>query len=222
MAGEARVMDYVRSHGYPAPAVEEISPDGLELVMERIDGPSMVEGIKRRPWSLHHQGALLATLHRRLHDIAGPEWLPVSAVGTGEVLVHLDLHPLNVILSPTGPVVIDWPNARRGDGAVDVALTWVLLASGDVPTGALWGAIMAKARQRLIAGFMSPFDRGAVTRELRAVVTWKVKDPHMSEVEQARMWSMVDAAEVDARGNARGVDKTSGTDRGHAGSGTEP
>jgi len=146
----------LRSHGYPAPAVEEISPDGLELVMERIDGPSMVEGIKRRPWSLHHQGALLATLHRRLHDIAGPEWLPVSAVGTGEVLVHLDLHPLNVILSPTGPVVIDWPNARRGDGAVDVALTWVLLASGDVPTGALWGAIMAKARQRLIAASCRP------------------------------------------------------------------
>jgi tRNA A-37 threonylcarbamoyl transferase component Bud32 len=42
MVGEARTMDYARRHGYPVPAVEEISADGTDLVMERIDGPSMV------------------------------------------------------------------------------------------------------------------------------------------------------------------------------------
>ena len=43
MAGEARTMEYLRGHGYPVPAVEEISDDGTDLVMERIDGPSMVD-----------------------------------------------------------------------------------------------------------------------------------------------------------------------------------
>jgi tRNA A-37 threonylcarbamoyl transferase component Bud32 len=40
MAGEARIMEYVRQHGYPVPAVEQVSDDGTELVMQRIDGPS--------------------------------------------------------------------------------------------------------------------------------------------------------------------------------------
>ena len=60
---------------------------------------------------------MLADLHDRLHEIAGPDWLPGMPDG-GDRLLHLDLHPLNVIMSPNGPVVIDWPNAaaRRPDG----------------------------------------------------------------------------------------------------------
>jgi aminoglycoside phosphotransferase len=69
MAGEARTMDYLRSHGYPVPAVEEISDDGTDLVMERIDGRSMVEDMGHRPWTIRRQGAVLADLHRRLHAI---------------------------------------------------------------------------------------------------------------------------------------------------------
>jgi Ser/Thr protein kinase RdoA (MazF antagonist) len=45
--------------------------------------------------------ALLAGLHDRLHALAWPGAAP------GEALLHLDLHPLNVILRGSGPVVID-------------------------------------------------------------------------------------------------------------------
>src|SRR5207249_1316855 len=48
-------------------------------------------------------------LHEQLHRIAAPEGL--GSAGHGERLIHLDLHPENVILSPEGPVVIDWTNA---------------------------------------------------------------------------------------------------------------
>ncbi len=51
-------------------------------------------------------------------------------LGAGDRLLHLDLHPGNVILGPSGPVVIDWTNAPVGDPAVDAALTWVILRSG--------------------------------------------------------------------------------------------
>lgn len=46
MEREAKVMRYVAEHGYPAPRVEEVRADGSELVMERIDGPTMLEALR--------------------------------------------------------------------------------------------------------------------------------------------------------------------------------
>ncbi len=47
-------------------------------------------------------------------------------------MLHLDLHPANVILSPMGPVVIDWTNASRGPAGYDAAMTFVVLSTSDV------------------------------------------------------------------------------------------
>jgi aminoglycoside phosphotransferase (APT) family kinase protein len=196
MTPEARVMDYARAQGFPVPAVEEVSNDGLELVMERIDGVDMVTAMSKRPWTIGYQGEVLAELHQRLHQIAAPAWVAEARVGRGEHLVHLDLHPLNVILGPNGPVVIDWSNAARGDPDVDVALAWVLMAAGSVPTNRLVGVVLERARSTLVRGFLSAFDTANVARRLGEVVAFKVQDPHMSSAEQACMWRLVD--EVDA------------------------
>ncbi len=124
IASEARTMEYARSHGYPVPAVDEVSDDGTEVVMERINGPLLATSLTRPPWRMRRGGALLAELHQRLHRIAAPDWLAEAPCGHGDRLVHLDLHPLNVILSPSGPVVIDWANARprgrRGRSGTDL------------------------------------------------------------------------------------------------------
>src|SRR5580658_9848625 len=128
METEAKVMAYARDHGYPVPAVDHLSNDGTDLVMERVAGASMVEVIGKKPWSLRAQGALLAGLHL----IPGPDWLRRVAGSEGTALLHLDLHPLNVLIGPSGPVVIDWTNASRGDPARDVALSWVLMAAGEI------------------------------------------------------------------------------------------
>jgi aminoglycoside phosphotransferase (APT) family kinase protein len=188
---EARIMDYVRAYAYPAPAVEEISDDGLDLVMERIEGTDMVARMTKRPWSIRRQGRLLADLHHQLHEIAAPAWLHHAPVGEGDRLLHLDLHPLNVILSPTGPVVIDWTGASRGDPAVDVAIAWVLMMGGSVSTSRLIGVVLDRARRALVNSFLCPFELEAVKRTLPDVVAWKVLDPHMSPSEQARMWQVV-------------------------------
>jgi aminoglycoside phosphotransferase (APT) family kinase protein len=194
MTREARVMEYVRSQGFPVPAVEEVSDDGLDMVMERIDGSDMVAVMSKRPWSIPRQGRLLADLHRRLHDLAAPEWLEEAPVGRGDRVLHLDLHPLNVMISRTGPVVIDWTGACRGNPAVDVALAWVLMAAGEVSTNRLIGAILGRARSVLVNSFVRSFDLDAVTPLLPDVVAWKVHDPHMSTSEQARMWQVVQDA----------------------------
>jgi aminoglycoside phosphotransferase (APT) family kinase protein len=191
METEARVMAYARDHGYPVPAVDHLSNDGTDLVMERVAGASMVEVIGKKPWRLRSQGALLGDLHRRLHLIPGPDWLR-SVDGSGETaLLHLDLHPLNVLIGPDGPVVIDWTNAARGDPAVDVALTWVLMTAGEIPAGRLKAALMGQARGLLVRSFLQGFDRAPLRSVLRSVVEAKCADPHMSEDEQRRMWAVV-------------------------------
>lgn len=191
---EARTMEHARAHGYPVPAVAELSADGTDLVMERVQGPSMMEAIGRHPWTVRRQGRLLGELHRRLHDIPAPEWVADAPFGAGDQLLHLDLHPLNVILAGHGPMVIDWPNARRGDGNADVALTWGLLAAGAIPAEKLKAAVLGWGRQLLIGGLLGGFDRDAVVAQLAGVVEWKAADPNMSSAEVEAMRSLVQQA----------------------------
>jgi aminoglycoside phosphotransferase (APT) family kinase protein len=195
MAGEAQVMEYARSHGYPVPAIEEISADGAELVMERIEGPSMVEVLGRRPWALGRYAEMLADLHKRLHLIPAPDGASLAVGKAGDCLLHLDLHPLNVMLGPTGPVVIDWSNAASGDWATDVALTWVLMAAGGIPAGRTKAALLGRFRKLLVARFLGHFDLPAVKEQVRVVVEWKVRDPHMTEKEQHAMWRIAGTSE---------------------------
>jgi aminoglycoside phosphotransferase (APT) family kinase protein len=198
MATEARTMSFMRDRGYPVPAVEELSDDGLDMVMERIEGVTMVEAIGKSPWTIRRQGATLADLHRRLHDIEAPEFLPPAPVGTGTKVIHLDLHPLNVMIGPKGVWVIDWPNARRGDPNVDIGVAWVLMAAGQIPGGGLKARLMGFGRSLLVNGFLSHFDRLEVGRLVRQIVEMKVQDPHMSEAEIAGMWNVVQQAEAGA------------------------
>jgi aminoglycoside phosphotransferase (APT) family kinase protein len=191
MAAEARTMEYARANGYPVPAVDQLSDDGTDLVMERLDGPSMFDALSRRPWSLRTHGRALGALHRQLHEIPAPEWLPDAPFGSGDRLLHLDLHPLNVVLTANGPVVIDWPNACRGDGDSDVALTWLLVSAGDLPTNRLKAILLSRGRALFADALLSPFDRDAVTAQLAEVVAWKAADANITEAEQRAMWSML-------------------------------
>jgi len=198
MTGEARTMEYLRSHDYPVPAVEEVSDDGIDLVMERIDGSSMVDFMSRRPWAIRRQGALLAALHRRLHAITPPDFLPPAPVGSGDCFLHMDLHPLNVMIGKKGPMVIDWPNAASGDPRVDVGLAWVLMAAGEMPLNRVIATVLGWARSVLLNGFLANVepDVDHVKAMLRDVVAFKVKDPNINEREQRAMWRVVEKFET--------------------------
>jgi aminoglycoside phosphotransferase (APT) family kinase protein len=191
LAHEARVMEYARAQGFPVPAVEELSHDGADMVMERLDGMDMVAVLAKRPWTVTTKGRVLAELHHRLHEIDAPVWLSPSPVGPGDRLLHLDLHPLNVMITSKGPMVIDWTGACGGEPQVDVALAWVLLTAGAIPGGRLVSRVLGAGRALLVHAFLASFDRTDVARHLEDVVAWKVSDPHMSAGEQARMWDLV-------------------------------
>lgn len=176
LANEARTMTHARDHGYPVPEVHELRGGDTELVMDRVDGPLMLDAIARRPWEVIKYARLLAGLHERLHAIPAPDWVPRLPDG-GDRLVHLDLHPVNVIMSAYGPVVIDWANASAGEALSDVACTYVLVTCPDVP-GPLWLRLLAKPLRRVLADAFARAWRGpefaerlAIAAELKALDT---------------------------------------------------
>jgi tRNA A-37 threonylcarbamoyl transferase component Bud32 len=124
---EAAAMAHATAHGFPAPAV--FTAAGTDLVMERLHGPVLLDAVAARDHSTHDAGRVLADLHARLHA------LPSRSGNPDERVLHLDLHPANVVLTSRGPVLIDWTNATDGPPDLDVALTAVILAQAAVEPG---------------------------------------------------------------------------------------
>ncbi|MYV51356.1 phosphotransferase [Streptomyces sp. SID3212] len=121
---EAVVMGHLREHGYPVPRVRPPRPEvPRELVMERLSGPTMLETLAHGGTTPEAAGAQLAGLLRRLHAVP-------ARVGArpGDRVLHLDLHPDNVMLTPGGPVVIDWSNTEEGAPGLDLAMSALILA----------------------------------------------------------------------------------------------
>jgi aminoglycoside phosphotransferase (APT) family kinase protein len=190
LVGEAEVMSYVRAKGYPAPEVHDAG-DGY-IVMDRIDGPTMLDDAV--PFRLGRNARLLASLHEQLHRIPAPSWMTREAPLPGDRLVHRDLHPLNVLITPDGPVVIDWSNASRGDPAFDVADTWVLFACADPPLNRVEALLAPIARKIFLRSFLGSLDRPAARRAIPAAVAHRLTDRNMSEGERRRMRALADRA----------------------------
>ncbi len=179
---EALVMRHARRHGYPVPGVLGVTADAL--VLERIEGPTMWDAVRHRPWTLRRNADVLARLHRRLHELDAPAGLP-AAGPPGERLLHLDFHPANVLLSPTGPVVVDWTNARRGEPSFDVALTWVI---GATSAGVGLGGRVFLRR------YLSHFDDEELRRVLRAACDFRLADANVSDPEREAIRRLAEEA----------------------------
>ncbi|MEV0587321.1 phosphotransferase [Nonomuraea sp. NPDC050310] len=174
---EARIMEHVRAHGFPVPAVHDCTD--TDLVLDRLPGPTMLDALTRRPWLLFRYGRQLAELHDRLHTVPAPGWLP--RFDGGDRVLHLDLHPGNVILTPGGPMVIDWCNARAGSPAVDLATTVVLLSTGDVP------ALAARLGRRLFVRVLVGASRTDPGPRIADAAAARMRDPMLSAAEKERL-----------------------------------
>ena len=76
IASEAEIMRFVAERGYPVPDVYDLLDDGRAMVMERVDGPMMMDAMMRDPRKFFPSADVLADLHDQLHEIAAPDWLP--------------------------------------------------------------------------------------------------------------------------------------------------
>ncbi|MFT4866288.1 MAG: tRNA A-37 threonylcarbamoyl transferase component Bud32 [Ilumatobacter sp.] len=145
VAYETRVMRFMfeqarAGRGARVPEVFDLRPTddpSRDIVMERIDGVTMLDDVEQRPWKVVSHANLLARLQRQINDVVAPEWMvtPTTAAAAkrrDDSVLHLDLHPMNVMLTSEGPVVIDWTNASGGPAGFDAALTFVVISTFEV------------------------------------------------------------------------------------------
>jgi hypothetical protein len=152
---EAAAQAAVERLGLPVPTVWAVQrlDDRWGIVFERIREASFAEHMRSRPEMVALHLDEMARLHLRVHSHAVPQFASlkvklasdiaaVTLIGEaqksslldelrrlpdGDRLCHGDFHPLNVLGDPTHPVVIDWPDARRGEPAADVCRSYLLL-----------------------------------------------------------------------------------------------
>ncbi|MGP3957563.1 phosphotransferase [Nonomuraea sp. 3N208] len=142
---EAAVMAHVARHGFPVPDVYPGVGEGraTDLVMRRLSGPTMLRALIDGKIAPEEAGRVTARLLRQLHTIPAQ----VSGDPRDRVL-HMDLHPDNVMLTPGGPFVIDWCNSREGRPGVDCAMSAVIIAQVAVDEDS---EFVVPAREMLVA-----------------------------------------------------------------------
>ena len=191
VAREAAAMRHVRSHGYPVPEI--FDAEGPDLVMQRLDGVTMLADLQSHPWRVRRHADTLVDLHRRLVavPIDGLAELPVR-FGRCEAIVHLDFHPDNVMLTADGPAVFDWTNAALGPSAADVADAWIVAAAGTIE-GAWWLRVAGeRLRRRFVDRFVDGCGRAAAIALLPALGEHRLHDRNMRPEEVARIRQLLD------------------------------
>ncbi len=129
------------------------------IVLERISGPSMLALLSARPWLLVEMAHQFADLHWTMHEltatglpplrphlhsqIMSAESIParikdhalraLAGLPDGRSLCHFDFHPDQVIMTGSGPVILDWMTALQGDPLADVARTSTLIRFAQAP-----------------------------------------------------------------------------------------
>jgi uncharacterized protein (TIGR02172 family) len=151
--------------GAPAPQpFELVEVEGRSgVVLEHIQGSSLIEAMQKRPWRLVGYARLLARQQAALHTLRVPGFpslieraqrnISASNLLASELkerllarlttlpeddhLCHGDFHPLNILIADRGPVVIDWEGCMHAAPSADVAITrlWFRAVPLLVPAG---------------------------------------------------------------------------------------
>ncbi|GAA3778444.1 phosphotransferase [Micromonospora maritima] len=158
---EAEVMRHLRRAGFPVPRVHHA--DGAELVLDRVPGPTLVEALQAGTVAASGAAHILADLHARLHALPA-----LRSTDPGVRLLHLDLHPHNVLLAGDGPVVIDWTDSAEGPPTLDRAVTALILAEVAVDAAHPLAAAAGELLSAYVAVSGSPGPLAAAVRHRAA------------------------------------------------------
>jgi Phosphotransferase enzyme family len=194
VAKEAAIMCHLRAHRYPAPEV--FDSDGPDLVVERLDGITMLADLKSHPWRARRHADTMFDLHRLLATVpvdglAAPAGPLQARFEPAESIVHLDFHPDNVMLTAGGPVVFDWTNAALGPAAADVAHAWIVAATSTVE-GPWWLRVAGgQVRRRFIDRFVDGCGRAAAIALLPTMGEYRLADRNTFPEEAVRVRELV-------------------------------
>ena len=176
---EAEIGRRIHEAGIPSPAIEGfIEVEGRPgIIFERVSGPTMLELAAKKPWRIYGAARQFAELQAQMHSrrvvglpsqtgkiktrldrasLLSPEIKTkllalLENLPAGEAVCHGDYHPDNLLMTPRGPVIIDWPDATEGNPLYDVARTSYLLSRADLPPGTGF------ARRLTLTGFRKVF-----------------------------------------------------------------
>lgn len=135
------------SAGLPVPEVvrHARTPRVEVVLLGWLAGRTVADVLRAGLGSPYRMGELMGAVQRELHRVQAPTEVadaidtaaaaPVGLDGVGEsgdrsagALLHLDWHPLNVLVDGDEVSgIVDWVNARRGHPLLDVARTYALL-----------------------------------------------------------------------------------------------
>ena len=121
----------------PVPAVlgRAEAGDMSAVLLEVIPGQPAAGFARDRPGRARAAGRACGAVHALLAGVPAPAGLRAVPDSGGGVpgertrVVHLDLHPFNILCGADGEVtgVLDWANAAAGDPDLDRARTWAIL-----------------------------------------------------------------------------------------------
>ena len=198
----------VHRAGVASPAVHGIvEVDGRRgIVYDRVDGPTLLDQLLRSARSPADVGRVLAAVHLAMHAVAVPSLPDLAtvirarvgdaAVPAGEIVLHGDFHPGNVIAGPGGEMTIDWVNAHLAPRAADVARTVMAVRyqalRPDQPAEALERerAVRARILDRYLAAYLAA--EPIATEDLASWLARAASAQHRSEPGSA------DAADLQA------------------------
>ena len=152
--GEAAIHAAVEALGLPVPTVWSVQQIDRRwgIVFDRVSGVSFAEQMRGDVGAIPEYLQLLSRLHARIHAHAASEFIKLKGwpalniartmlldeprkqmllnglrdMPDGDRLCHGDFHPMNVFGKTSQPIVIDWPNACRGDPAGDACRSYLL------------------------------------------------------------------------------------------------
>ncbi|GAA4206191.1 phosphotransferase [Actinocatenispora rupis] len=137
------------------------------LLLRRLPGVPAGDRTGLDPAAARRRGLACGRVHHLLSAVPAPPELPpaVAAPYAGDRLLHLDLHPFNVLVDEGAAVtgVLDWANAAAGHPDLDRARTAAILA-GDPTARALAADPVAAA---LFAGWAEAAGFAALGPEAR-------------------------------------------------------
>ena len=157
---EVAAMEIARGGGLPVPVIHAVGvwQERPALLMDWMPGHPLLSELRERPWMAWSLGIALGRTQAAMHAIPVPperlgrpsSWIDWGAPDAGlrrllreraddrAALLHLDLHPMNVLAAGRRlSAVLDWANARAGDPRADLARTASILRFAPLPTGVL-------------------------------------------------------------------------------------
>ncbi|MCR8656667.1 phosphotransferase [Paenibacillus endoradicis] len=155
----------------------------IGIVYEKIDGPTMLWHIEPTEKSISNNARLMANLQSEMHNVEN-NVLPnlkseiadkvnrsqeivnekkeiitdiLNSLPDGNSICHYDFHPDNIIISPNGPIIIDWMNLLVGNQEADITRTSMMIQSHSLPPSAPSWLIDRKLRELFNKEYLSEY-----------------------------------------------------------------